>query len=441
MGINNPIPRSLRSESKKAAKVLASFIKPNQLAGPDQIIPPRILKNAKGLAIITVLKAGFLFSGRAGSGVIVARLPDGSWSGPSAIVTAGAGAGGQIGAELTDFVFVLNTKAAVDTFAQMGSVTLGTNVSVAAGPLGRSAEAAGTASLSSVSAVFAYSKTKGLYAGVSLEGSAIMERREANRKFYGSNCKARNILAGQVDIPPACESLMRVLNSKVFNNRMAYDEDDFYNDDYYDDIPDEFSDTTSDYSSRRGSRRNTVGGFGGGGRSRNKRYPDDDYDDDYSNDDYSDDDYTPSSSRRRADSTRHTSNTSKRSTWEDDVYDSQYNNNGNGKYGRLRGNSDVDRLGSRLNSTRLSPNKQNSSSGAPSRPSTSSKPNFGGAQKTNSNQAIALYTFKGEQNGDLPFKKGDVIDILKKSETVDDWWTGRNNGVTGIFPANYVELL
>ena len=55
--------------------------------------------------------------------MIVARLPDGSWSAPSAIVTAGAGVGGQIGARLTDFVFVLNTKAAVDTFAQMGSVT------------------------------------------------------------------------------------------------------------------------------------------------------------------------------------------------------------------------------------------------------------------------------------------------------------------------------
>ncbi|CUM49568.1 unnamed protein product [Debaryomyces tyrocola] len=71
MGLNNPIPRSLKSESKKAAKVLASFVKPNQFAGADQVIPPNVLKNAKGLAVITVLKAGFLFSGRAGSGVIL----------------------------------------------------------------------------------------------------------------------------------------------------------------------------------------------------------------------------------------------------------------------------------------------------------------------------------------------------------------------------------
>ncbi|GME95527.1 unnamed protein product [[Candida] boidinii] len=140
MGINNPIPRSLKSECVKAAKILSSFIKPNQVLGADEIIPHEVLLNAKGLAIMTVLKAGFLFSGRAGSGVVVARLPDGSWSAPSALVTAGAGAGGQIGAELTDFVFILNTDAAVESFAQYGSVTLGGNVSVAAGPLGRNAE-------------------------------------------------------------------------------------------------------------------------------------------------------------------------------------------------------------------------------------------------------------------------------------------------------------
>lgn len=96
----------------------------------------------------------------------------------------------------------------------------------------------------------------------------------------------------------------------------------------------------------------------------------------------------------------------KAANWEDDIYDTNYNNRT-----RSRGNSDVDRLGSRLGSTRLSPRKSDqqassSSGGAPpSRPSVASKPNFGGAQKSNATQAIALYTFKGEQSGDLPFKK------------------------------------
>lgn len=404
--------------NRKAAKILSSFVKPNQLAGPDQIIPPHVLKNAKGLAIITVLKAGFLFSGRAGSGVIVARLPDGSWSPPSAIVTAGAGVGGQIGAELTDFVFILNSQSAVESFAQMGSVTLGTNVSLAAGPLGRNAEAAGTASLKSVSAVFSYSKTKGLFAGVSLEGSAIVERREANRKFYGNNCKARNILSGQIEAPPATETLMRVLESRVFSNNIS--NEDFYNDDYYDDIPDDFSDSTLEYSSRR-----TGGGGAAASRVRNqgsRRYSDE-YG--YSDDEYSDDDRRGLRQQRRPSGAHRTGTTTRgKSSWEDNIYD--------GKAGNRR---DVDNLSNQFSNARIGGNT------SPSRPLVAAKPNFGGAAKSHSTQAIALYTFKGEQPGDLPFKKGDVIDILKKSETTDDWWSGRNNGVSGIFPANYVELI
>ena len=160
---------------------------------------------------------------------------------------------------------------------------------------------------------------------------------------------------------------------------------------------------------------------------------------DYSDDD--DDDYNYSN-RRRTNSRASPSHTShgyngsgsgsgagaRRSGWEDDVYDKNSSDRR-----RNQGSSDVDNLGSRLNNTRLN--------SGPTRPPTGSKPNFGGTPKTNTNQAIALYTFKGEQSGDLPFKKGDVIDIIRKTETVDDWWTGRNNGVTGIFPANYVELI
>ncbi|CDS08089.1 hypothetical protein LRAMOSA02038 [Lichtheimia ramosa] len=76
MSINSPIPTSLAGECKKAAKILNSFVDPGQ--GLDKVIPPGILEKAQGLAIFTVLKAGFLFSGRAGSGLVVARLDDNS---------------------------------------------------------------------------------------------------------------------------------------------------------------------------------------------------------------------------------------------------------------------------------------------------------------------------------------------------------------------------
>lgn len=405
--------------------MLASFVKPNQMLGVNDVIPPDILQNAKGLAIITVLKAGFLFSGRAGSGVIVARLPDGSWSPPSAIATAGAGAGGQVGVELTDFVFILNTDEAVKSFAQAGSITLGGNISVAAGPLGRNAEAGGTASLKSAAAIFAYSKTKGLFAGVSLEGSAIVERREANRKFYGNNCKARQILAGRVEAPPGCEPLFRVLESRAFTRRRA---GDYYDDtdDYYNDIPD-FNSTDTDSLDDRGF----SGGYGRSGSRRtqsNRRQ-------NWSDDESDDDDYYGSSSRRggssrlTTSSSRNNRSSTRGSSWEDDVYD---------RYDSPRGGSsrshDVDDLDRRFQRSSLSDKPTFSRA---------DKPSFGTASKPShprGPKAIALYSFDGEQSGDLPFRKGDVITIIKKSDSQDDWWTGSLNGKEGIFPANYVEL-
>lgn len=407
--------------------------------GADQVIPPDVLKRAKGLAIITVLKAGFLFSGRAGSGVIVARLKDGTWSAPSAIAMAGAGAGGMVGVELTDFVFILNSPEAVRSFSEFGTVTLGGNVSVSAGPLGRNAEAAASASAGGVSAVFAYSKSKGLFAGVSLEGSVIVERREANRKFYGDSCTAKMILSGRIRPPPAADPLFRVLESRAFNYRSAMPADD-YEDDYYDDIPDSFD--SSDLSSTRPTTKSTRQR-----RSGSRSYYDDDFDDEFdgedvgyggrrnrNRDDYSDDYSDPSGANeyyrshrrqgvRESRSPRHTN-----TRWEDDVYDRD---------------RDVDDLSNRFSKSRIS--SSSTSNGRVSRP-LSEKPDFGSARSpqpssSNAPKAVALYSFSGEESGDLPFRKGDVITILKKSESQDDWWTGRVNGREGIFPANYVELV
>jgi SH3 domain-containing YSC84-like protein 1 len=98
---------------------------------------------------------------RFGSGVVVARLADGSWSAPSAIGTVGGGFGAQIGFEITNFEFTLNNSNAVNLFADTVSITLGINVSIAAGPVGRNAEAAGATSLKSVAGISSSSKTRG----------------------------------------------------------------------------------------------------------------------------------------------------------------------------------------------------------------------------------------------------------------------------------------
>jgi lipid-binding SYLF domain-containing protein len=173
---------------------------------PEKGLPPRILRRARGLAIISVVKAGFIFSGKAGEGVVVARTGHG-WSGPSFIGTGGAGWGPQIGAQVTDFVIVLNTERAVRAFSKGGNVTLGADASVAAGPVGRAAEAAVTPR----AAIYTYSKSKGLFIGASLEGAVIGARKGANERYYRQPVTASDILQGRVGAPAGAAVLLGAL--------------------------------------------------------------------------------------------------------------------------------------------------------------------------------------------------------------------------------------
>lgn len=394
-GIHNFLPSSMASECKKCGKILASFVDPRQSFAPDKVIPPNVLANSKGLAIITVLKAGFLGSARYGNGIVVARLSDGSWSAPSAITLGGAGFGGQIGFELTDFVFVLNDYAAVKAFSQQGSLTLGGNVSLAAGPIGRNAEAAGAASLKGVAAVFSYSKTKGLFAGVSLEGSAILERRDANERLYGQRFTAAQLMEGSVRPPPAAASLMSVLNSRVFAG-VGTSADAMYNDiPVYDNSHDNVV-----WEGRTGSAYNE-----GVGRDRGGSFGNNNDRDSYG-------------APRRA------------NTWADDVYDSPGRSNSR----RSQGVADDSYV------YQDSPNRGSSGKVGPGRPA-APKPTFASkAGNLQRDQAVALFTFDADQPGDLGFKKGDIITVTKKTEKAEDWWTGTLNGKSGIFPSNYVEM-
>lgn len=361
-------------------------------------IKPELTRHTlQGLAVLSVLKAGFLGSGRFGSGIVVARLADGGWSAPSAIATAGAGFGGQIGFELTDFVFILNDAAAVRTFSQAGSITLGGNVSIAAGPVGRNAEAAGAASTKGVAAVFSYSKTKGLFAGVSLEGSVLVERKDANAKLYNGQVTARQLLSGSVPSPQAADPLMQVLNSRIFSGRTQTGGNGMYNDiPVYDDSHDDVV-----WDGRRGAAY-------GEGERRDRAGSRSAYDD-----------YEYRDQPRRA------------NTWQDDYYDRQSSGNlGRSATTRTGG-------GGGFHDEEFSDTRSR-----PSRP-TAPKPIFGqrtGAGGLRDDQAVALFTFDADQDGDLGFKKGEVITILKRTDKAEDWWTGRIGDRTGIFP-RYVFFL
>jgi lipid-binding SYLF domain-containing protein len=199
-------------ECQKAAKTLQSF-----LADPDHpesalnSIPKAVLTRASGLAIFTVLKAGFVWSGKAGSGVVIARLPDGTWSAPSCIATGGVGFGLQIGADLSEFVVVLNSEDAVKAFATTGNLTVGGNLAAAAGPIGTGG--AVNASLLHPAPLFTYSKNRGLFAGISLEGTALIERKDANEAFYGQRIPSIDILTGKVPPPEAASALYDIIET------------------------------------------------------------------------------------------------------------------------------------------------------------------------------------------------------------------------------------
>ncbi|XP_062863570.1 SH3 domain-containing YSC84-like protein 1 [Trichomycterus rosablanca] len=208
--MNNPIPSNLKSEAKKAAKILRAFTEISNREGPDKLIPAHVIAKAKGLAILSVVKAGFLITARGGSGIVIARLPDGRWSAPSAIGLAGFGGGFQIGLEASDLIIIMNQRRAVEAFSKGGNLTFGGNCTVAVGPTGRNLEA--DVAFRSPAAVYTYCISRGLYVGLSLIGSYLVERKDANRKFYSQDIRASAILNGDVEPPPEVDDLYTVLD-------------------------------------------------------------------------------------------------------------------------------------------------------------------------------------------------------------------------------------
>ena len=336
-------------------------------------------------------------------------------SAPTAIGTVGGGFGGQIGFELTDFVFILNDAMAVKTFAQVGSITLGGNVSIAAGPVGRNAEAAGAASLKSVSGIFAYSSTKGLFAGVSLEGSVLIERRDANEKMYGRKLTARELLSGQHPVPPQAEPLMRVLNSRVFAGSGGSFRDD---NSMYNDIP-VYSEAHEDvvWQGRTGSA------YGEGVRSQRTGS-------------IRQDDYNNGGGGFGA--------PSRASTWQDNSYDQASNRYSRADPSQTFANLENSRARSNTTGDQSDYTYSDKKGPPPGRPA-APKPQFQSMQSRKASagpgQAIAKFTFDADQPGDLGFKKGDIITIVKKTQNETDWWTGRIGDREGIFPSNYVETV
>jgi lipid-binding SYLF domain-containing protein len=160
-----------------AGAVLQAFA-----SDPQTAIPPALLQQAQGIAVIPgVLRMGLIFGGRRGRGVVTVRGEDGRWTNPSFITVTGGSVGAQIGVESIDLVLVFGSARSVQNIGR-GKFTLGGDAAVTAGPVDRATQA--TTDLTFTSEVYAYTDSRGLFAGATLEGTRLAIDVESNSRFY-----------------------------------------------------------------------------------------------------------------------------------------------------------------------------------------------------------------------------------------------------------------
>ncbi|HEX5000411.1 MAG TPA: lipid-binding SYLF domain-containing protein [Terriglobia bacterium] len=190
-GSNLRAEEKLSAEEKRANEARDAL---TEIMGIPETIPDDLMKRAHGIAVIPhVVKGAFGFGGQWGKGLMSQRREDGSWSAPSYMEIGGGSFGLQIGVQASDIVLVFTDEDGLRGLMK-SRVKLGADASVAAGPLGRKAEVGTDILLKS--GVFAYSRSKGLFAGISLDGSAIGVDENANEKIYGKGVTAEQLLFG-----------------------------------------------------------------------------------------------------------------------------------------------------------------------------------------------------------------------------------------------------
>jgi lipid-binding SYLF domain-containing protein len=182
---------------------------------PEQSVPEVLLSRAYAIAVIpNVVKIGFGLGARRGKGVLVVRQENGTWSNPAFVTLTGGSFGWQIGAQSTDIILVFKTREGVDNISK-GKLTLGADASIAAGPVGRHTGVA--TDIEFQAEVFSYSRSRGLFAGVALEGAGVTMDRSANAAFYGSpDITPEQIFASSGNSAPAVASnFVQVLSAET----------------------------------------------------------------------------------------------------------------------------------------------------------------------------------------------------------------------------------
>jgi lipid-binding SYLF domain-containing protein len=204
------VEHEYQSRAVKAAEVLQ-----NLTQASDNRIPDTLLGRAEAIAVIPgMVKGAFGIGGTYGKGLVSERTADGRWGAPVFISIGGGSFGFQLGANATDLVLVFTDRAALNSLEKGMSIKLGVDAGVTAGPIGREGQAAVSQNVRG--GIFAYSRSKGLFAGIALNGDVLDLDKTANRKVYGDNMDADSIMrstemASNVNVRPFVEALERTM--------------------------------------------------------------------------------------------------------------------------------------------------------------------------------------------------------------------------------------
>jgi lipid-binding SYLF domain-containing protein len=195
---------------REAAVILGEI-----MAAPDKAIPTSVLETAEAIAVFpSTIKGAFLVGAQRGKGIISVRdRSRGAWSNPAFLTLTGGSFGLQIGGQAVDIILVVNNRRGLEHLLQ-NQFEIGGEASVAAGPVGR--DAAASTDIQLRAEMLSYSRTRGLFAGVSLKGAAIRQDQDANQTFYGSRFRTRDIVldakAEKPQSPEAVSNWMSLLD-------------------------------------------------------------------------------------------------------------------------------------------------------------------------------------------------------------------------------------
>ncbi|HVZ97899.1 MAG TPA: lipid-binding SYLF domain-containing protein [Chitinophagaceae bacterium] len=187
-----------KSQEKQEEKINAATQVLKDFGDMKENIPAELLKITQGIIIVPkLLNGGFVLAAKRGKGVAMVRLPDGSWSNPVFVTITGGSVGLQAGVQSVDLVLIFKHAATLQNIGK-GSFTLGGEISATAGPVGRNSTASTDYKMEAE--VYSYSRSKGLFAGISLSGSAISVDSKSNESFYGKDLTSGELFSNDTEV-------------------------------------------------------------------------------------------------------------------------------------------------------------------------------------------------------------------------------------------------